>query len=71
MRNSWDLCTVQFACEGTGKLYSLSDECEIKVEQDGAFKWEFKNGKRQYIKLNATVEVVASEINKILASTAI
>ena len=40
LRPSWDLTAVQFAVEGPGKLYALSEAIRIHIAEDGANRCE-------------------------------
>lgn len=60
-RNSWDLCTVQWAIQPECGFYKLSEPGVIEIDTEGVSRWHAApNGKHYYLSLNAQSDVIAA-----------
>ena len=64
-RNSWDLCTVQWAMHPDCNGYSISAPGTITIRPDGVSDWKFaENGKHFYLSLVLPAEQVARQLEE-------
>ena len=68
-RNSWDLTAVQFAVEGCGKFYGLSETYRVKVLENGCFSMDRSpDGKVRFMEKKTSDRELEKYIDGLLSS---
>ncbi len=66
-RNSWDLCTVQWAIQPECGFYKLSDPGTIEIDEKGVSRWHAApEGKHYYLSLNVQPDVIGAAFDRTL-----
>lgn len=69
LRHSWDLTAVQFAAEGCGRFYDISEPVDIVISDDGSNQFQPWNGfsaPRYYLIQKTEKGTLASYLNQTL-----
>ncbi|MBQ7057985.1 MAG: nucleoside hydrolase [Firmicutes bacterium] len=69
LRHSWDLTAVQFAAEGRGRFYDISDPVDILIDDDGSNRiqpWNGAGTPRYYLIQKTDNTTLASYLNQTL-----
>ncbi|MBO4889300.1 MAG: nucleoside hydrolase [Firmicutes bacterium] len=69
LRHSWDLTAVQFAAEGRGRFYDISEPVDIPIDEDGSNRiqpWNGTGAPRYFLIQKTENETLASYLNQTL-----
>ncbi len=69
VRHSWDLTAVQFAAEGLGRFYDISEPVDILIDENGANQiqpWSENGAPRYYLIQKTDKPTLASYLNQAL-----